>query len=152
MKISDILNAKGRDIYSIATTAALDEAVQLMLQFNVGSLVVHLETDSQQIVGIVTERGVLRAQAGATTRDRLCVSNALSEPFVPVGINDSAETAMQLLTKHRVRHLPVMLNGNLAGIVSIGDLLKAQCDELTKENHLMRSFIQGEGAERGTPV
>lgn len=153
MKISDILKAKGSDIYAVSSAERLDEAVRLMLHFNVGSLVVRLEEDAQQIVGIVTERGVLRAQAcAAAARADLRVSSALTEPFIPVSPDASVELAMQLMTRHRVRHLPVMISGVLVGIVSIGDLLKAQCNELTKENHFMRSYIQGEGAERGTPV
>jgi signal-transduction protein with cAMP-binding, CBS, and nucleotidyltransferase domain len=75
----------------------------------------------------------------------------MSQRLITAAPSDPIERAMWLMTNHRVRHLPILLEEELYGIVSIGDIVKAHHDELELENHYMRSYIQGEGAARATP-
>ena len=75
----------------------------------------------------------------------------MSTNLVTAAPADRVEEAMRLMTEHRVRHLPIIEDGQLVGVISIGDVVKAQYDQLVAENHHMRSYILGEGADVGTP-
>jgi CBS domain-containing protein len=152
MLLKDILDNKGRIVQRIAPDATLGEAVQDMVRHGIGSLVVQdrLAVDGR-IVGIITERDILRAHAARRAPlDELLVAAVMSQHLITAAPADGIERAMWLMTNHRVRHLPILLDNELYGIVSIGDIVKAQHDQLAMENHYMRSYIQGEGAEVAT--
>lgn len=140
MTLQQILSNKGRNVHSIAPDKTLQDVVNSMVEHNCGSLVV---CDNDRMVGIITERDILRACA------------ELEEPLasVPVAVRMTrnvvtctpdcdVETIMGLMTEHRVRHMPLLENGTLAGMISIGDIVKAQHDELSLENHYLKSYIQ----------
>jgi len=95
------------------------------------------------MVGIITERDIMRACADRTTalEDRT-VEAVMSEDVVTGKLEDEVEKIMGLMTQNRIRHLPVIENDQLAGLVSIGDVVKAQHDLLTMENHYLKSYIQ----------
>jgi CBS domain-containing protein len=102
-------------------------------------------------VGIITGRDILRAHAARRAPlDELLVAAVMSQHLITAAPADGIERAMWLMNNHRVRHLPILLDNELYGIVSIGDIVKAQHDQLAMENHYMRSYIQGEGAEVAT--
>jgi len=153
MFVSNILRTKGTDIHSTVPDATADDVVQDLVKYNVGSLIV-LEQDEDgesQMVGIITERDMLRAQAAhRKPLEQLLVREVMSTEVLTTSLEDSLQDAMRLMTNHRIRHLPVMNHGQLLGIISIGDIIKAHHDELEMENHYMKSYIQGEGADVGT--
>ena len=154
MRLQDILYRKGCDVHIIGPEATLDDVVAELVKYNVGSLVV-CESVSKgtdiQVIGIITERDILRAQAEhRATLEELTVGATMSTELVTACPDDRIDRAMKLMTEHRIRHLPVMLEGQLRGIISIGDVVKTHHDELEVENYYMRSYIQGEGAEVGT--
>lgn len=120
--VCDILNTKGCMVYCVSSAATLKTAAQQMVLHNVGALLV---MDDEQIQGIVTERDCLRMLA--RTRDGLLqtpVSMAMSTQLVCVDPATTLESCMELMTRHRCRHFPVMQDGHLAGLISIGDVLK----------------------------
>ena len=141
MTLSDILTHKGTDVHTIGP-AALDDVVDRLVEYGIGSLVV-CESSARgsdvRVIGIITERDVLRAQAThRAPLDKMTVADAMSTELTTALPTDELETAMRLMTHHRVRHLPVMDdNGRLFGIISIGDIVKAQHDELLITNHYM---------------
>jgi CBS domain-containing protein len=119
--ISEILNRKGTDAWSISPEATVFDAIQLMAEKNVGAVLV---TEHGKLVGIVSERDytrkvVLRGKASKTT----AVGEILSSNIIHVSPNHTVEECMRLMTDHHVRHLPVLAGERIVGIVSIGDLV-----------------------------
>ena len=154
MFVQDILRVKGSDIHTICPDATLDDVVLELVRHNVGSLVVmETSTDAMQarMVGIITERDILHAQAAhKAPLEQLMVRSVMSTDLITALPGDRLQDAMRLMTEHRVRHLPVVGEGRICGMISIGDIVKSHHDQLEMENHYMRSYIQGEGAELGT--
>ncbi len=96
------------------------------------------------MVGIISERDVLRAISGASeTLDKISVAARMSKNVITGTLDQNINDTMGLMTKNHVRHLPVLDNGRLAGLISIGDVVKAQHQKLEMENHLLMSYIQG---------
>ncbi|GAF90592.1 unnamed protein product [marine sediment metagenome] len=156
MHLHEILRSKGTDIHIIGPEASLDDVVQELVRHNIGSLIVCESTSKgmdTQLIGIITERDILRAQAThKAPLELLRVASAMSEELVTATPDDSINVAMKRMTEHRIRHLPIVCEGRLHGIISIGDVVKAHHDQLELENHFMKSYIQGEGAEVATPL
>jgi len=154
MFVSSVLRTKGTKIHTIAPEATADDVIQELVKYNVGSLVVMETRDGESsMIGIITERDVLRAQAAhRAPLERLLVRQVMSTHVIRTSLENTLQDAMRLMTTHRIRHLPVMDEGRLIGIISIGDIVKAHHDELEMENHHMKSYIQGEGADVGVPL
>ena len=119
--ISTLLHHKGSTVWNISPEATVFDAIKLMAEKNIGSLLV---MSHGILAGIFTERDYTRkiALAGKTSKQTL-VKEILSRKVVTVTSNDSVEDCMRLMTENRVRHLPVLQNGEVIGIVSIGDLV-----------------------------
>ena len=143
MTIRDILQVKGSDVYTTTPQTTLDQVVEMMVDRNCGSLVVVDRTGSKNLVGIITERDILRNRAARTASlDKVLVADAMSMAVVTASLGDEVPKLMGLMTKNRFRHMPVVENGLLVGIISIGDVVKSQHDALTMENHYLKSYIQ----------
>jgi CBS domain-containing protein len=152
MLLKDLLGTKSKDIHTISSTASADEVVTKLVRHNIGSLLVR-DSPGGPILGIITERDILRAlAAGTAPLEQLKVAACMTCDLITAQPEDDTTVAMGLMTTHRVRHLPVVEGGQLHGIVSIGDIVKAHHDELEKENHLMLSYIQGGGSSAVVPV
>ncbi|MHB8900733.1 MAG: CBS domain-containing protein [Thermoguttaceae bacterium] len=145
MTLADILKAKGSVVYTIGRDATLDQAISRLIDHNIGSLMV-CKRDVEQgecLEGIITERDILHACSSrsgynlATTR----VGEVMSTDLVTGSPSDAVETVMGLMTQRRMRHLPVLSNGRLVGLVSMGDIVKAQHDHLALENRFMKDYI-----------
>ena len=137
MKLEDVIRSKGSSVVTIAPTASVTELVSLMADNNIGAVVV--SSDGTTIEGIVSERDVVRglAQQGAQTVDATVAD--LMTADVVVGVpEDRIEETAHTMTVRRVRHIPIKVDGKLAAIVSIGDVVKYRIDQLTEErNHLL---------------
>jgi len=145
MTLQDILHVKGSIVHTIAAGATLDDVVQSLVQHNCGSLVVvdPAETTRPRMVGIITERDILRACAARKAPlDQLLVADMMTKDVITGGLRDSIDQVMNVMTERRVRHLPVMADGKLLGIVSIGDVVKARQRQTEFENHYLKSYIQ----------
>jgi signal-transduction protein with cAMP-binding, CBS, and nucleotidyltransferase domain len=144
MLLSDILRQKSHDVRTILPSASCGDVVRELVEFNIGSLLV-CESPAGPLLGIVTERDILRAHVRySVPLEELRVSEVMTRELISARPDDPITLAMQLMTQHRVRHLPVIADGTLHGIVSIGDIVKAHHDQVVMENHHMRSYIQGE--------
>ena len=151
MMLREILRVKGSKVFTIRPQASLDEVVQTLVRHNIGSLVVCEDDDMRESVGIITERDILRASASRSAPfDQLVASDCMSTQLVTGALNDTVEDVMGMMTEHRVRHMPVMENGSLVGIISIGDVVKSHHDALTMENHYLKTYIHGEIDETAT--
>jgi len=140
MKLQDILLVKGSQVYSIGPDNSVLDAVAVLMKHRVGALVVREE--GRGVVGVLSERDVLRECLHRSTElARIAVREAMTANVI-VGVpEDGIEYAMGVMTKNRVRHLPVMDGGRLAGMISIGDLVKASLDEAQYENRYLRDYI-----------
>lgn len=138
-KVSDILGDKGGNVLGIEVSASVFQAVQEMVEANVGSLLV---TDGGEIVGIVTERDYLRR---VTLEDRTdkdtAVGEIMSAPLVVVTPDTEIDECMAIMTDRRIRHLPVVRDGDVVGVVSIGDLVKFKSKQQSFEIQYLTDYI-----------
>ena len=140
-RVADILRGKGSDVLKIEAGATVYDALVKIVERNVGSILV---TDGDQVVGIMTERDYLRkiAVQGRTSRDTK-VSEIMSAPLVYVTPETPVEEAMAIMTDRRIRHLPVVDNDDVVGLVSIGDLVKYQSQEQSFQIKYLTDYISG---------
>ena len=139
--INQILEKKGKRVISIGPEASAFVAVEKMIENSVGSLLV---MQGEQVVGIVTERDFLRRVPLQGKRPReTSVAEIMTKNIVCVDPEYSVEECMAIMTERRFRHLPVIDQGKLAGIISIGDLVKQVSQE--KETHIkyLTDYISG---------
>ena len=142
MTLREILERKGAHVFQTTLSATLADVVDDLVAHNVGSLLVF---DGGQMAGIITERDILRACASRhAPLDQMLVQDHMTSDVVTASPQDRISFVMSLLTERRIRHLPVIENEAVVGMISIGDIVKAQSDELSVENHYLKSYIQGD--------
>jgi CBS domain-containing protein len=142
MNLREILQAKGSVVHTIDASETLENVVQTLVRHNCGSLVVYDARKGSRMVGIITERDILRACAThQAALSQLRVADAMTANLVIGSPNDSIEHTMGLMTNKRIRHLPVIEEDELVGLVSIGDIVKTQHDRLTMENHYLKNYL-----------
>ena len=140
-KLRDILQAKGSEVHTIAPAASLQDVADLLVKQNCGSLVV---VDGEQLCGIITERDILRAAAAShQPLKNFLVREHMTAELVTGSLEDGLSDVMGQMTEHRIRHLPILEKERLVGMISIGDVVKAQHDQLSMENHYLKNYIQG---------
>ena len=140
MTIASILGDKGADVISVSPDMTVANAVALLAERRIGAVpVLH----DGVVAGVFSERDVIRSlrERGSAALADL-VSSAMTAPAVTVARDDSVLGALSLMTKRRIRHLPVLDNGAVVGIVSIGDLVKYRIDRIEAEAAAMRDNIQ----------
>lgn len=142
MKVEAILAAKGREVASIHPSATLATVAQRLRLEGIGSLVV---LDDGKLVGIISERDVVHAFAGHRAEAaEIKVAEVMTQDVISCRPEDSLTRVLGLMTRHRVRHLPVLEAGRLAGLISIGDAVKHRLDELELEAAVLRdAYIVG---------
>ena len=141
MNVQSILAAKGSAVATIDASSSLAQATASLRDHGVGALVV--SSGGGTIEGILSERDVVRALAahGGGTLGRT-VSSAMSTDVVTCSCGDGVDQLMSLMTERRIRHLPVVDDhGHLAGIISIGDVVKARIEQVEREADEMRAYI-----------
>jgi CBS domain-containing protein len=140
MTIAAILGGKGHDVVSIAGDRTVAEAVALLAGRRIGAVPV---MDGDAVVGIFSERDVIYGleREGAAALDRM-VSDVMTAPALTVAPDESVLGALALMTRRRVRHLPVVERGRCIGLISIGDLVKYRIERIESEAEAMRAYIQ----------
>lgn len=137
--VRQLLEAKDAEIFAIGPDAPVVEAIRLMAEKGIGALLV---MDGGGLVGIVSERDyarkvVLQGRSSADTPTREIMTSAV----ITVDVNDSADHCMQVVTEKRIRHLPVINNGQVIGVVSIGDLVRAVIEDQQVELDQLQRYI-----------
>jgi CBS domain-containing protein len=140
MKISALLAVKGASVVTIRPDASIAEAVAALGSYNVGALVV--STDGRTLEGIISERDIVRAlgELGSGVLEPQ-VATIMSPDVHTCSPEDTVESLMKTMTEHRVRHLPVVEAGVLAGMVSIGDVVKNRMEELEQDRDALVDYI-----------
>ena len=140
MRIQDVIQHKAsQDVVTIGPDATVRELIALLAEHNVGALVV--SDDGERVAGIVSERDVVRRlHADATVLDTP-VSSIMTVDVRTCAREDSLTDLMQTMTEHRIRHVPVVADGRLTGIISIGDVVKNRIGELEFERDQLDSYV-----------
>lgn len=139
--VGEILSAKGSDVWSVTPQHTVFAALVLMAEKEVGALLV---LDGESLVGIFSERDYARKVIleDKSSKDT-SVSEVMSAPVFTVGPDQSIEDCMSLMTEKRARHLPVLKDGKLIGLISIGDVVKAVISEREAVIGQLESYITG---------
>lgn len=139
--VSQLLAIKGPAVHTIDKAATVFDAIGKMVTRNVGALVV---MDGADPIGILTERDYLRkiALQGRSSRTTL-VKEIMSERLLFVALDTEVEECMTLMTQKRIRHLPVLAEGSMCGIVSIGDIVKHLASDRKMQIEQLTAYIQG---------
>ncbi|GAA5123599.1 CBS domain-containing protein [Pseudonocardia adelaidensis] len=141
MRIADVLRNKGTTVATVGPGATVAELLGVLADHNVGALPV---IDGGRIIGIVSERDVVRRlHAGGAALLQARVADIMTTEVTTCSPNDDVSDLAAVMTSRRFRHLPVVVDGELAGIVSIGDLVKARIDLLESEREQLQSYIAG---------
>ena len=140
MTIESVLRGKGSSVETIASQASVFDAVRKLGEKRIGALPV---IDGGRIEGIISERDVIYSirDHGAAILD-WPVSRVMSSPAITADSNTPVLAALSLMTQRRIRHLPVVDDGKIRGIVSIGDLVKHRMERIEAEAEAMREYIQ----------
>jgi len=141
MTVNDILSQKGDQVLTIEPAATLAQAVRMLAQRRVGALVV--TGADARIVGIISERDIVRVldEKGTAVLDAP-VAEAMTRKVVTCSRSETIAEIMERMTGGKFRHVPVVEQGRLAGIVSIGDVVKARLSELEHEHDALRDYIR----------
>jgi len=142
MKIETILTTKGSNVFTVRTTQPVRDAVVLLVRHNIGAVVVL--NDAGELRGILSERDVIRAVARDENLTVLTVGDLMTRQVIIGEPGDDATAVLHTMTEKRFRHLPVLDQGRLIGIVSIGDLVKLQLDEYQGEIETLKTMTNGE--------
>lgn len=142
MTIAAVLSSKGPEVATITSAATLGEAAAELTRSKIGALVV--VGAAGEVMGVLSERDIVACLAahGDAELGQRRVEDAMTAPAITVEPATPVLTALALMTARRIRHLPVLKNGQLAGIVSIGDLVKFRIDRIEREAEAMRAYIQ----------
>jgi CBS domain-containing protein len=139
MRISDVLRRKGSEVATIERTATIGQLVVTLAERNIGAAVV---ADATGLVGIVSERDVVRRLRDlggdllAGTVEQIMTANVFT-----CSPDDTVDHLAGVMTQRRIRHVPVLVDGELVGIVSIGDVVKSRMDELETDREQLESYI-----------
>jgi CBS domain-containing protein len=141
MRIQDILRTKGTQVMTVGPDQTVLAAIRVLSEHRIGSLVVRRGDD---ILGIITERDVLNLVAREPHRlAETLVEEAMTTDLV-VGVpEDDLDYVMGIMTENRIRHLPIIVDGQLHGLVSIGDVVNAVRRSVESENRYLKDYIHG---------
>jgi CBS domain-containing protein len=141
VKIHDVLRGKGAQVVTISPEATVTELVAMLAEHNIGAVVV--SPDGISVAGIVSERDVVRLLNHTPDVRDVRVGAIMTTEVHTSGPHELIDDLMRLMTDQRIRHVPVVVDGALAGIVSIGDVVKTRIGELEFEREQLSNYITG---------
>jgi CBS domain-containing protein len=141
--VRDLLKIKGNEVWTIPPATSVLDTLKFMAKKDVGALLV---LDANEIVGVISERDFVRSFA----QTELCLLDALVQDYMTkdvhtVGLDQTIEECMQLMTHKRIRHLPVVENHTLVGLISIGDVVKEMISSKESMINSLENYIEGRG-------
>ena len=144
MNIQSILARKGTDVVTAQPQQSVREALAILVDKNIGAVIV--VNDIGQPIGILSERDIIRAAASNEAVFSLPINALMSKELVTGVPDDDLEAVAHTMTEKRIRHVPVVEQGRLVGIVSIGDVVKAQRDQYQGELYTLETMMLGDDA------
>ena len=139
MKIESILATKSSNVITVGPDQSLRKAVNLLAEHNIGALIV--VDEAGRPVGIISERDIIRESAQTEAALGQTVSRVMTEDLITASPEDDLETVLQTMTARRFRHLPIMDQDRLIGVISIGDVVKAQLDKYQGEVDTLQAQV-----------
>ena len=143
--VKEIIKKKGSEVYSISPDATVEQALRLMADKEVGALMV---MDGEKMKGIFSERDYARRGFLIGCSELGKVSQLMTKALVYIGLDDTVEDCMNKMTDKHIRHLPVVKDGKLAGMISIGDIVKAIITDQKNMIQNLEDYMQGSGYVR----
>lgn len=144
--VQQVLSQKGRNVWSVTPDQTVHEAMALLSERNVGALPV---IEDGRLLGIFSERDcVRRVMLARRSSTETRIANVMTSPVKSVRATETVDTCMRIMTDLRIRHLPVLDNERVVGIISVGDLVKAQLQEKESLIHDLESYISGSPSAR----
>jgi CBS domain-containing protein len=141
MKVRDILRSKGTAVVTIRPDATIHDAMQTLVNYRIGSLLV--SEGKGKTIGIITERDILRECAARSERVRETTVRQVMTTNLIIGVpGDEIDYVMGIMTHNRIRHLPILDGENVEGLISIGDVVKAQLEQTEFENRYLKDYIR----------
>jgi CBS domain-containing protein len=142
MTIQDILNRKGSDVVSIYEDQTVYEAIKFLVENNIGAVLVR--NGKEEIVGLISERDILReGEQRCEKLKEIPVKNVMTRDLIVCEPGHTLEYAEQVMVKNRIRHLPVISNHKLVGILSMRDIVRARLKTVEVENRYLLDYIEG---------
>lgn len=142
MRVSDVLASKGSGaVFTIRPEASVRELLDVLAERNVGAMIV--SDDGHTMLGIVSERDIVRKLRDADNARDMTVKSIMTTDVLACGPHDSFKSLMQIMTEHRVRHVPVLDEGELVGMLSIGDAVKHRMEQLEFERDQLNKYVAG---------
>jgi len=140
MTVQAILSRKGRDVVTIAPTAQLSEAVKLLAERRIGAVIV--TGPDNRVAGILSERDIVRSLGalGPAALDEN-VAAVMTRKVTSCAETDTISVIMERMTEGKFRHMPVLDQGRLTGVISIGDVVKCRVEEIEGESNALREYI-----------
>lgn len=142
MRVSDVLASKGSNaVYTITPEATVGELLDVLADLNVGALVV--SGDGEALLGIVSERDIVRKLRTTEGARDMAVGDIMTTDVRVCAPDDSSESLMLIMTEHRIRHVPVLDDGRIVGMLSIGDAVKHRMEQLEFERDQLNNYVAG---------
>ncbi len=140
MKVKELLSIKGQECFSINSTETLQAAAKQMAECNIGALLV---MDKGTLAGIVTERDIVKNSANERNIKEVLIKDAMSANLLVVKPGDDLDYVMAIMIQNKIRHLPVVEESGLLGLLSMRDVVRVLVKNLKAENHYLKDFIGG---------
>ena len=142
MKVADLLKAKGQTVVTVGPNETVLEAMKQLLEKKIGSLIV---CEQEKILGIISERDILKEvyQNGDLLRTKK-VADIMTTNLIVAIPEDELDYIMGIMTQNRIRHLPIVNKEGIVGIVSIGDIVKFQLEEIQVKNRYLEEYMYGQ--------
>jgi CBS domain-containing protein len=140
LKVKDILKDKGIEVIAIDSGATVDSAINKMIERNIGAILV---MDNGGCVGVFTERDVLKCWTKHSSFDKVAIKDVMSKDLLVIEPGDDLDYAMTIMTNRKIRHLPVIEDGRVVGLVSIRDVVRYHIGNLEAEVHYLKDYIRG---------
>jgi len=141
-KIMDLIREKGSEVISVRPDNTIYAAIQVMVNHNIGAVLV--VSEDGKLKGIFTERDILKECVQRSDQLKSTKVEAVMTTDLIIGLpEDEVEYLMGVITENKIRHIPILSEGKISGMISIGDLVKSQLKDVEYENHYLKDYIMG---------
>lgn len=141
-RIKELLHEKGQDVISVLPENTIYEAIQVMVDHNIGAVLV--VSENEKLKGIFTERDILKECVRRSDQLKDTKVESVMTTDLIIGLpDDEVDYLMGVMTANKIRHIPILSEGKIKGMISIGDLVKYQLKDIEYENHYLKDYIMG---------
>ena len=141
-RIREVLKEKGSEVFRVQPSHTVYEAIQVMVNHNIGAVLV--VTEDERLVGIFTERDILKQCVRRSDRLKTTLVESVMTADLIIGLpDDQVDYLLGIMTANKIRHIPILEDSQIMGVISIGDLVKSQLKDVQYENRYLKDYIMG---------